>query len=73
MLPPLSPIILYHHIVPLSRLWKNMKVHFELCGAQYMVKTIHLGSPFNLAYLGVLSFWCWKGTANIQELDLQGG
>ena len=37
MISLLSLSILYHHILPLVRLWKDLKVHFELSGTQDMV------------------------------------
>ena len=46
MLPSLYPSILYHHIQPLSRLKKNLKVHFELRGTQDMIKTFSFVLPF---------------------------
>ena len=53
MIPLLSPIIFHHHILPLSILWKILKVHFELHGTQDMMKKIPFAAPLNLTYLGV--------------------
>ena len=46
VIPFLFPSILYHHILPLSRLRKILKVHFELHGTQDMVKIFLFAVPF---------------------------
>ena len=53
MLPLLLLIILYHHILTLSRLCKILQVHFELHGTKDMMKHFHLWTPFKLSYLGI--------------------
>ena len=53
MISSLSPGILYHQILPLSRLWKIMKVQFELSGTQDTVQKHRLRPPFNLDHSGV--------------------
>ena len=48
MLPSLFPSILYHHILPFLRFWKNLKVRFELRGTQDVVNFFVCGPLLTL-------------------------
>ena len=46
MLPLLYPSILHHHILPLSRIWKILQVHFKLNGTHNMIEKFSFSASF---------------------------